>query len=373
MIAEAEARLARLAPDGPDEMGRELADGPRAVAETLTEAGRLAAELDRLRSRAERVVLIGTGASLAMVLTAEPWFRPAAGRSAGHRPPVLVREASTAVLGAPDGEAFHPGDLAVVVSASGTSPETLAAARLARASGARVLAVTAEAASPLAGTADLVLHTPSGTEGGAATKSELAALAALAVLAGAIPASAHDSAELRRALERVVADAAPAVAIGRALAGARTVWTVGFGSSAGIARAGALLLHEKALIPAVAATPGEFRHGPIEAVTRGDAVVAVDVDAPNGPRSAYLGRLASELAELGVPFAVVGGPGVPLVLGPGGSISLTLPPGPPAALEATLRLQQIVRATAHARGTYRDGFRILRSVVVAADDIVGTG
>lgn len=371
MIADADVRLARLRPDGPDEMGRELAEGPRAVAETLAAADRLASELRQLRRGAKRVILVGTGASVAMALAAEPWFRAAAAATGGAL--VIVREASTAVLGAPDGEAFRPGDLAIVISASGTSPETLAAARLARASGARVLAITAGAASPLAAAADVVLHTPCGEEGGAATKSELAALAALAAVAGAIPTDGDTAQELRRDLERIVADPLPAVAVGRLLADVRCAWVVGFGTAAGVAQAAALLLQEKALIPAVASTPSEFRHGPIEAIAPGDAVFAVELDTPNGPRSAYLGRLATELAALGVPFGVIGGPGAPAVVGPGAAIGVVAPPGPAAALEATLRLQQVARCAAHARGTYRDGFRILRSIVVSAGDILGGG
>jgi glucosamine--fructose-6-phosphate aminotransferase (isomerizing) len=369
MIAEAEARLARLAPDGPDEMGRELAEGPRAVAETLAAADRLAPELHELRRGAKRITLVGTGASVAMALAAEPWFRTAAAPTGGAL--VIVREASTAVLGAPDGKAFHPGDLAIVISASGRSPETLAAARLARASGARVLAITAGATSPLAAAADVVLHTPCGEEGGAATKSELAALAALAAVAGAIPTDANIAQELRRDLERIVADPLPAVAVGRLLADVRCAWVVGFGTAAGVAQAAALLLQEKALIPAVASTPSEFRHGPIEAINPGDAVLAVELDTPNGPRSAYLGRLATELAGLGVRFVVIGGQGAPAVAGPGAAIGVVARPGPAVALEATLRLQQVVRCAAHARGTYGDGFRILRSIVVSAGDIFG--
>ena len=45
LSAAAMARLRRLRPDGPDEMGRELAEGPEAVAATLRLLGRQAPEL----------------------------------------------------------------------------------------------------------------------------------------------------------------------------------------------------------------------------------------------------------------------------------------------------------------------------------------
>ncbi len=174
--ARVAARVARLAAAGPDEMGRELAEGPAAVDRTLAEAERLAGDLATWRAAARRVILVGTGASLAMARTAEPILRTAplvavpgrldAGGRTGSPGPVAVREASHAALGAPDGESFAAEDLVVAISQSGESPETLAAARLARAAGARVLAVTAAGASALASAADLVLHTPTGPEKG---------------------------------------------------------------------------------------------------------------------------------------------------------------------------------------------------------------
>jgi len=156
-------------------------------------------------------------------------------------------------------------------------------------------------------------------------------------------------------------------AAGLALARAAHAWAVGFGSAAGLARGATLLLHEKTLLVTVSGTPSEFRHGPIEAAGPADAVVLVETDPPDPRRAAYLTRLAGELAELGVPLVTVGRG--PLPPGP-----LTIPiPEPPAAgavlLHTLLRIQQLARLAAHARGTYRDGFRVLRTVVGAARDL----
>lgn len=360
-------RLAGLGPDGPDEMGRELAEGPAAVAGTLAATDRLRAELRAAVDEADRIVLLGTGASLAMARAAEPLLRRAeAGRAAGPHP-ILVRQSTTAVLGAPDGESFLPGDLAIAISQSGGSPETVAAARLARTAGARVLAITADADSPLVAAANLVLHTPSGSEAGAATKSALAALAALAAVAGALPTDAATAARLRTDLELAVVDAAAAVPAGLVLSRAVHAWSLGDGTAAGLASAAALLLSEKELLPVIATTPAEFRHGPIEAAGPDDCVLVVETDPPDARRSAYLARLASELADLRVPLVVAGTGAVP-------SSAIGLPvdraPGPAALLETLLRLQQTARVAAHARGTYRDGFRVLHAVVTAAGDIL---
>ena len=311
-----------------------------------------------------------------MAQTAAPLFESGApagspgvapGPVAGPRP-ILVVEASSALL-VPRPDAFRRGDLAIVISQSGDSPETLATARLARDAGATVMALTAAPDSPLAGAAQLVVHTPSGREGGAATKSELAALAALAALAGALPADPASARMVRVSLESIVADADAAVAGGVVLGRAGRAWAVGFGTAAGLARAAHLLLHEKALLVTVPTTPAEFRHGPIEAARPDDAVLLVETEAPDPRRSAYIARLASELAALDVALVATGlGPYPPSAIG----VPIPTLADDPAALvllATLLRIQQLARVAAHARGTYRDGFRILRGIVSAADDL----
>ncbi len=367
-LAEHAARLARLGPAGPDEMGRELAEGPAAVEATLAEGERLAPQLAGARATARRIVLLGTGASLAMARAAEPLLRAS---FAGGAATVAVRESSHAVLGAPDGEAFAPTDLAIAVSQSGESPETFAAARAAHVAGARVLAVTAAPASAFAAAADIVFPTPIGPEQGAATKSELAALTALLAVAGSLPCDAAARAGLRARLEILVADPGGAVPAGLALGRASRAWVVGFGTALGLALATATLLHEKALLAAIAMTPSEFRHGPIEVATPDDVVVLVETDRPDPRRTAYLERLVDELARIGTPLVVAGVMPAPAgTIGlPSGNAGGAAAPGPAALLATLLRLQQAVRAAAHARGTYRDGFRILREVVRAADEL----
>jgi len=393
--AAREARLAELAPAGPDEMGRELAEGPAAVEATLACVERLAPQLAGARAAARRTVLLGTGASLAMARTVEPNLRVAS--AAGTGGPVVVRESSQAIMGAPDGDAFVATDLVVAISQSGGSPETVAAARAARTAGAYLLAVTAGATSALASAAHVVVHTPSGPEEGAATKSELAALAALLAIAGALPYDTAARAGLRATLEAIVGDLDGAIPAGLALGRANRAWVLGFGTANGLALATATLLHEKALLAAVASTPSEFRHGPIEVATPDDVVLLIETDRPDPRRTGYLQRLVGELARIGTRLVVAGvvpGPagtiGLPardagVVPGPAGTIGLAArvagnvgdvgdmgeaaEPGPAVLIATLLRLQQAARVAAHARGTYRDGFRILREVVRAAEEL----
>jgi glucosamine--fructose-6-phosphate aminotransferase (isomerizing) len=361
------AALAGLAPDGPDEMGRELAEGPAAVEGALAAVERAAPLLAALFEQTRRTVLVGTGASLAVARTAAPLWRRRY-REQGRDRPLLVRESTAAVLGDADGDVFLPTDLVVAISQSGSSPETVAAARRAAGIGAPVVAISAAAASPLCATARLSIVTPSGEEGGAATKSALSALAVLLAIPGAIATDANDRVALADRLRDVVADWPSAASLGPLLAGADRLWIVGLGTAAGLTASGGLLWHEKAHRPAIATTVSEFRHGPVEAARAADAVLLLDVDPPVTARTGYLDLLRGELDRLGVPLVTVAPdapaeqPGIPGRPG----ILLGLAPGGPAALEALLRLQQLARATAHAAGTYQDGFRILRAIVRAA-------
>ena len=356
--------LAGLAPDGPDEMGRELAEGPAAIEASLAAVERAAPVIAAFIDQTQRTVLVGTGASLAVARTAAPLWRKR-DREQGMDRPLVIRESTDAVLGDADGERFLPTDMVITISQSGSSPETVAAARRAAGSGARVIAISAAAASPLCGIARLSVLTPSGEEGGAATKSALSALAVLLAIPGAIAADAASRVALAERLRDVVADWPSTAALGPVFAAAEHLWILGFGTAAGLTAAGGLLWHEKVHRPAIATTVSEFRHGPVEAARPNDAVLLLDVDPPVAARARYLGLLREELGRIGVPLVTVAA-GAPAEQ-PG--IRLGLSAGGPAALEALLRLQQLARATAHAAGTYQDGFRILRAIVHAAPSL----
>jgi glucosamine--fructose-6-phosphate aminotransferase (isomerizing) len=358
------ADLAGLAPDGPDEMGRELGEGPAAVEGALAAVERAEPVIAALLDQARRTVLVGTGASLAVARTAAPLWRRR-DRERGRDRPLVIRESTAAALGDADGEVFLPTDLVVAISQSGSSPETVAAARRAAGIGARVVAISAAADSPLCAVARFSVVTPSGEEGGAATKSALSTLAVLLAIPGVVDTDAASRAALADRLRDVVADWPSAASLGPLLAGADRLWIVGLGSAAGLAASAGLLWHEKAHRPAVTTTVSEFRHGPVEAARPEDAVLLLDVDPPVATRTGYLALLREELRRLGVPLVTVA-PDAPAEQ-PG--IRLGLEAGGPAALEALLRLQQLARATAHAAGTYQDGFRILRAIVRAYPDL----
>ena len=414
LSTSARRRLGRLRPDGPDEMGRELAEGPAAVAATLEAIRSERHGADEILAAAERIVLLGTGASLAMARAAVPAWRAAeqagtrrgatgAGTGADRRPrAVLVRESTEAVFGGVDGDTFRRGDAVIAISQSGISPETLAAARLAARSGATLVAITAHARSPLAAAARATVALPIGEEHGAATKSELATLAALLTLGGGLPDGPTVGAWLAERLAGIVRSWEAVLPSVPCLVGAPRTWIVGLGATAGLAHAGALLWHEKAHRQAVGGTVSEFRHGLVESVGTRDAVLLL-VPWPCTPDlSGYLDLLAREVSALGAALVRLQNGGVTFGGGFGmgggrpvdaagrsavlrGTRAGLAPGSRPGTAEAempatdlamtataadllgqTLRLQQLARGTAHACGRYVDGFRVLRHVVLAA-------
>jgi glucosamine--fructose-6-phosphate aminotransferase (isomerizing) len=187
-----------------------------------------------------------------------------------------------------------PGDLVVGISQSGETADTLAAMRLARERGARVMALTNTMGSQATRDSDAVLYTRAGLEVGVcATKTFVCQIGAvyllalrLAELRGTLaPARiAELVAELRRLpqlvdelLERVT----PAVE-----AVAESWWEADFflyiGRQAGlpIALEGALKLKEIAYISTDAYASGEMKHGPIAMLDERTPVVCVATASP---------------------------------------------------------------------------------------------
>lgn len=290
---EAPNLLESATPDGPDELGRELAEGPMAVEATLAGLEPIRERLAGKVAAADRVVLVATGASLAAAQAAAPSWR-----RVRLTPPVVVRQSTEAALGDLDGFVFARGDLVLAISQSGRSPETRAAAALARAAGATLVAVTAHPAAPLAEGVDLVLPIASGEERGASTKSQVATLAALLAAGGALAVDPGSRSAVRSRLDEVVSSWPEAIVPGQALAAARHVWLLGFGTALGIANGGALLWHEKVIRPATATTPSEFRHGLVEAAMDDDALILIVVGVPDPAVAAYLDRLRAEAEAL---------------------------------------------------------------------------
>jgi len=336
-------------PQSADEMGIDILGSASVVDATLSEVVRLRRQIEPLID-APAVALTGTGMSLAVALAAAPLWRRATGAT------VEVREAADVALGM-DAATLQPGQLVVVLSKSGSSPESVGAMKRAIAADARAVAVTARPDSRLAELAPITVFTPIGNEGGPGTRSASCALAALLGMCGSISTDAVGRRQLQEQLgatESDPADLEPATAV---LAKADRTWIAGWGSGMGLARAAGVLWHEKVHRQGLALSIAEFRHGPIEAARKDDALVIVRPEDATEGAASYLDHLGAEASSIGLRI---------VWLTPEVHDDIHVPlqsEGSTRTLEALIRLQQLARLTAHAAGTYRDGFDILRSIV----------
>jgi len=178
-----------------------------------------------------------------------------------------------------------PGSVAILVSQSGETADSLAVLPLFQARGVPVIAVVNVAHSTMARAADLVWPTSAGHEQGvAATKSFTTQMAALLRLALAFAAARGTDVALARDVETAIAtlpsvcaeteELEPALAeIARTIAAEAEVLFIGRRASAGLAGEAALKLKELSYIRAEAYAAGELKHGPIALIRNGSPVV----------------------------------------------------------------------------------------------------
>jgi len=228
------------------------------------------------------VTIIACGTSFYAGMVAKYWLEQYA------RVPVDVDVASEFRYRSPP---MEPGGLALFISQSGETADTLAALRYCKSQRQHVVSVVNVAESTMARESDGVLQTLAGPEiGVASTKAfttQLVVLACLTIaLAKARGAIDHAcEARLSTAITEVPARAAEVLAhdarlrqIAHEIAPARDVLYLGRGSSYPIALEGALKLKEISYIHAEGYAAGEMKHGPIALI---DDSVPVIVIAPS--------------------------------------------------------------------------------------------
>jgi glucosamine--fructose-6-phosphate aminotransferase (isomerizing) len=199
------------------------------------------------------------------------------------------------------------GVLFVVISQSGSSPDLVMAAQVARAQGALTLAIVNDPDSPVAAVSELVLPIEAGPERAvAATKS-----VALSMLTGAhlVARMAQDK-ELDTALRRAPARFDNALSLDwsawkDALVSAPAAFAAGRGYSFGPAREIALKLTETLRIPALGLSSAELRHGPRAAVTPATPVLIL---RQNDETVSATDGLMRDLAAAGETVFTAGGP-----------------------------------------------------------------
>lgn len=176
------------------------------------------------------------------------------------------------------------GALFLAISQSGASPDIVETARLARNSGARVVAMVNTTDSPLAELAHHVVPLCAGREiSVAATKSYIASLAAIARLTTAVVADKSLAATLDRLPDQLrdawQLDWTDGIA---PLVDARNLFVVARGVGFGIAQEAALKLKEVCALHAEAFSAAEVKHGPMAIVDQGFPVLVFGQSDPAG-------------------------------------------------------------------------------------------
>ena len=279
-------------------MAKEIAEQPVVLADALShylgdDGIRLPRDLDF--SKFDRIVMVACGTAYYACLTARYWFERVAGL------PVDLDVASEFRYREPP---IGPNTLAIFVSQSGETADTLAALRYCEAK-AMTLAVVNVAESSIARESDLSLPILAGTEiGVASTKAFTCQLTVLAllVLQAAHQRGVMGDADIAnavkdlRSLPGLISQALgtdDAVArISADLAEARDILFLGRGAMFPLALEGALKLKEISYIHAEGYASGELKHGPIALI---DPAVPVIVMAP---RDALFEKTVSNMQEV---------------------------------------------------------------------------
>ena len=201
--------------------------------------------------------------------------------------------------------ALRSGSLAIAMSQSGETADTLAALRLCMSKGMRTAAVVNAQESTMAREVDVVWPIHCGPEiGVASTKAFTAQVTVLTAIAVAAAAARGriDTAEEERLVKvmleapRLVSeaigmeDAVRAVAVD--IAKARDVLYLGRGTMSALALEGALKLKEISYIHAEGYAAGELKHGPIALVDEHTPIIIL------APYDSYYEKSASNMSEV---------------------------------------------------------------------------
>ncbi|MBV7259483.1 glutamine--fructose-6-phosphate transaminase (isomerizing) [Erythrobacter crassostreae] len=271
-------------------MQKEIFEQPTVVAQTLGSYLRQSdhtvalPQLDFDISKIKRLTIVACGTSYYAGMVAKYWFEQFA------RVPVDIDVASEFRYRDP---VLEDGGLALFISQSGETADTLAALRHCKAEGQTIGVVVNVPTSTMAREADLLLPSHAGPEiGVASTKAFTCQLAVLAALAAHMAVkkglmNREEEAEVVKHLLEAPAALNAALnhddniaSMAHLISPARDVLYLGRGQDYPLALEGALKLKEISYIHAEGYASGEMKHGPIALI---DDDVPVVVIAPSGP------------------------------------------------------------------------------------------
>ena len=270
-------------------MAKEIHEQPEVVGHTLahyidmvTERVVLPAELPFDWKKLKRLSISACGTAFYAGLVAKYWFERFA------KLPVEIDIASEFRYREAPMEA---GDLAIFISQSGETADTLASLRYAKEHALHVLSVVNVPTSTIARESSVVMPTLAGPEiGVASTKAftcQLSVLACLAIAAGRARGELSDSDEQKlvhalievpRLMTQALALEPQIEKLAHELSKVHDVLYLGRGTSFPIAMEGALKLKEISYIHAEGYAAGELKHGPIALI---DETMPVIVIAPH--------------------------------------------------------------------------------------------
>jgi glucosamine--fructose-6-phosphate aminotransferase (isomerizing) len=355
-------------------MVKEIHEQPRVVDQTLAQYIDVAGGTIQIPRAAgldfrdiNRVSITACGTAFYAGLIARYWFERYAG---------LTVEIDIASEFRYRDVPLDSGNLAIFVSQSGETADTLASLDFAKVRGQRVLSVVNVPSSTMARASQIVLPTLAGPEVGvASTKAftcQLATLACLAIAAGRRRGvlSAADEAPLVRALANVPSYMTSALElepkvrqIARKMAASGNALFIGRGTNYPLALEGALKLKEITYIHAEGYAAGELKHGPIALIDKDLPVVVI------APSDATFEKTMSNMHEViareGRTILITDHKGASHAAGCGAMLALPVVPALVTPLVFVLPLQLLAYHTALALGTDVDQPRNLaKSVTV---------
>jgi glucosamine--fructose-6-phosphate aminotransferase (isomerizing) len=285
-------------------MAKEIHEQPEVIGHTLAhylDASGPKVELDNPKleaalAKASRLTISACGTAYYAGMVGKYWFEKYA------RLPVEIDFASELRYRDP----VYPKDgVALFISQSGETADTLAALRDAKTNGQVTLALVNVVESSIARDADIVLPIFAGPEiGVASTKAftcQLAALAALAIAAGrgrGTLDAAREKAlctallEIPRHIVEFLKQEQKIELLGQEVAKARDVLYIGRGPSFPLAMEGALKLKEISYIHAEGYAAGEMKHGPIALIDENVPVIVM------APHDSFFEKTVSNMQEV---------------------------------------------------------------------------
>ena len=285
----------------PSRMRVEIAEQPEALRRTLEALLPQVGALEALGRETRQVLFIARGSSDNAAVYGQYLCSVHAGR--------LVSLAAPSLATVYRADLDLHGVLAVAVSQSGATEEIVTTLDWARHCGARTVAVTNVAGSPLTEAADVALVTRAGRELAVpATKTYTTQLAALAVLALSMGRGASGLEALRGvpdAVEAMLEVAPAAEALAGRLTDADTVVVSGRGFAYSTALELSLKLKETCYVTAVGLSYADLVHGPIAVLDAGTP--ALLVAAAEGPMLPEMTGLARRITGTGADVYGIGG------------------------------------------------------------------